>query len=217
MVSFMPFLVSSLVAAISLFFMRKKMNTFMMRFFRDVSRYKSRKRLYGNQAALIPILMGKEEPIEINTDISEHGDDYTMTLAQLSDMDGSTAQTPIYISLNGLIYDVSAARELYGPGGNQCNGCDACNYVFCSLRLRTSGNYHYFAGRDSTRAYATGCANEACLKSANSLENLQQDEKDQIQKWIELYHTHDKYKFVGKLVADPVDAILAAESHNHSR
>lgn len=82
MVNFIPWIVSAVVAAFSAYTMRQKVNVFLMRFFRDVSRYKSRKRLYGNQAALMPILMGKEEPIEINTDISEHGEDYTMTLSK---------------------------------------------------------------------------------------------------------------------------------------
>jgi predicted heme/steroid binding protein len=192
MVSVMPLAISAVVALLSLFTMKQRVNIFFMRFFRDLSRYKSRKRLYGNQAALMPILMGTEEPVEINTDIAAGGEDYTMTAAQLADMDGRTAETPIYISIDGLIYDVSAARKMYGPGGN----------------------YHYFAGTDGTQAYATGCTSKACLKTAHPLEKLTPDEHDQIKRWVELYHHHDKYKFIGKLVVDPVDQVLNADPNN---
>ena len=33
-------------------------------------------------------------------------------------------------------------------------------------------------------------------------------ELKEIDRWVELYETHDKYKFVGHLVDDPVDDIL---------
>ena len=40
------------------------MNVVLMRFFRDLSRSKARKRLYGdNQHALMPMLLGKEDSI----------------------------------------------------------------------------------------------------------------------------------------------------------
>ena len=188
MVGFVPILLSTMIAAFSLFAMKSKVNLFLMRFFRDLSRYKSRKRLYGNEAALMPILMGKEAHLELQTDSSEFGEDFTMTLAQLADMNGSTETTPIYIALDGLIYDVSAARELYGPGGN----------------------YHYFAGKDGSRGFATGCLSKDCETDLS--QPLEDEEKEQLRKWIELYHTHDKYKFVGKLVQDPVDIIIDADS-----
>lgn len=49
--------------------------------------------------------------------------------------DGSDPTKPIYIALNGSIYDVSIGRHFYGPGGS----------------------YSFFAGRDATRAFVTGC------------------------------------------------------------
>jgi predicted heme/steroid binding protein len=48
---------------------------------------------------------------------------------------GEDPKKPIYLALNGTIYDVSAGKTTYGPGGS----------------------YHHFAGRDAARAFITGC------------------------------------------------------------
>ena len=47
---------------------------------------------------------------------------------ELSQFDGSDPSKPIYIGLNGLVYDVSAGRNYY----------------------ETNGSYHYLAGKDSS-------------------------------------------------------------------
>ena len=61
-----------------------------------------------------------------------------LTDAQLSLYNGSDPALPILLALNGSIYDVSASPHLYGPGGS----------------------YAFFAGRDATRAFVTGCFEE---------------------------------------------------------
>ncbi|KAH7128372.1 hypothetical protein B0J11DRAFT_603571 [Dendryphion nanum] len=58
-----------------------------------------------------------------------------LTDTQLLAYDGTDPTKPIYLALNGTIYDVSANRGTYGPGGS----------------------YHFFAGRDAARAFLTGC------------------------------------------------------------
>ncbi|MDI1487697.1 MAG: hypothetical protein OHK93_006968 [Ramalina farinacea] len=59
-----------------------------------------------------------------------------LTDAQLSLYNGTAfPHLPILLALNGTIYDVSASPHTYGPGGG----------------------YHFFAGRDATRAFVTGC------------------------------------------------------------
>ncbi|KKY26979.1 putative heme steroid binding domain [Diplodia seriata] len=58
-----------------------------------------------------------------------------LTDEQLSAYDGSDPSKPIYLALNGTIYDVTPGRHFYGPGGG----------------------YHFFAGRDAARAFVTGC------------------------------------------------------------
>lgn len=49
--------------------------------------------------------------------------------------DGSDPKKPVYVALDGIIYDVSEGRGVYGPGGS----------------------YNKLAGRDATRAFITGC------------------------------------------------------------
>ncbi|KAL8893660.1 MAG: hypothetical protein Q9192_005052, partial [Flavoplaca navasiana] len=59
----------------------------------------------------------------------------TLTSSELSLYNGTLPTLPIYLALNRSIYDVSTSPHLYGPGGP----------------------YHFFSGRDATRAFITGC------------------------------------------------------------
>ena len=58
-----------------------------------------------------------------------------MTLKELAQYDGKDETKPIYLSINGTIYDVSAGKRIYGPGGS----------------------YNVFAGVDASRGFVTGC------------------------------------------------------------
>ncbi|KAK4983272.1 hypothetical protein LTR50_007323 [Elasticomyces elasticus] len=73
-----------------------------------------------------------------------------LTPTQLSLYDGRTPQTPIYLALNGSIYDVSAGARHYGPGGS----------------------YHFFAGRDAARAFVTGCFEEDLTPDLRGVEEM---------------------------------------------
>ncbi|KAK3725355.1 hypothetical protein LTR37_000325 [Vermiconidia calcicola] len=61
-----------------------------------------------------------------------------LTDAQLTLYNGTDPNLPVYLALNGTIYDVSAGRRVYGPGGS----------------------YHVFAGKDAARGFITGCFTE---------------------------------------------------------
>lgn len=58
-----------------------------------------------------------------------------LTDEQLALYNGTDPNLPVYLALNGTIYDVSAGRRTYGPGGS----------------------YHVFAGKDAARGFVTGC------------------------------------------------------------
>lgn len=66
--------------------------------------------------------------------ILQHGP-VSLTDAELLAYDGSDPNKPIYLALNGTIYDVTAGRRVYGPGGS----------------------YNVFAGKDAARGFITGC------------------------------------------------------------
>ena len=61
-----------------------------------------------------------------------------LTPAELVLYNGSDPELPIYLAVNGTVFDVSAGRHYYGPGGG----------------------YSFFAGRDGARAFVTGCFGE---------------------------------------------------------
>jgi predicted heme/steroid binding protein len=73
-----------------------------------------------------------------------------MTLEELQRYDGTNEDLPIYLAVNGTIYDVSASPRFYGPGGG----------------------YHIFAGRDSTRAFITGCFEEDWTSDLRGVEEM---------------------------------------------
>ena len=189
------FLFASLLSGLTVYLFRKQVNLSLMRFFRNLSRYKARKRLYGNEAALIPLLMGQEKDvIAAETLLSTHSPqeeeevDFYMTAEQLASMNGATESTPLYLCIKGRIYDVSTARDTYGPGTE----------------------YYVFIGKDATRAFATGCLEPECVIS--STEGLSEEELKEIDRWVDLYQNHDKYQYVGKLLAsDPIDSVVDQE------
>jgi len=52
----------------------------------------------------------------------------TFTVEELAHYDGSDPTKPIYLALNGLVYDITAGKKYYEPGGS----------------------YHWLAGKDSS-------------------------------------------------------------------
>ena len=73
-----------------------------------------------------------------------------MNPSQLTLYNGTDASLPIYLSVNGTIFDVSANRMMYGPGGN----------------------YNFFTGRDATRAFVTGCFQEDLTHDLTGVEEM---------------------------------------------
>jgi predicted heme/steroid binding protein len=63
---------------------------------------------------------------------------------------GEDPSKPIYVALNGSIYDVSAGANTYGPGGS----------------------YHFFAGKDAARAFITGCFQDDLTSDLRGVEEM---------------------------------------------
>jgi len=72
----------------------------------------------------------------------------SLTDADLVLYNGADPSKPIYLALNGTIYDVSASPQTYGPGGS----------------------YHVFAGKDAARAFITGCFAEDAVPDLRGVE-----------------------------------------------
>jgi hypothetical protein len=180
----------------------------MMRLFRDVSRFKSKVRLHqGNPLALIPIIFETEEDLikrnrarkkKSGEGVSHnHHDmtdrfpsDFTMTLEELSEMNGATQSTPVYVSVRGLIFDVSAGRDVYGPGKS----------------------YHPLVAKEATAMYATGCLGEDDCKDKMATYVITPEDIGEVEKWVDFYANHEKYTYVGRLLNyDFMDQIVAME------
>ncbi|KAF9024729.1 cytochrome b5 [Hymenopellis radicata] len=86
----------------------------------------------------------------------------------------------ILLAINGIVFDVTAGRSFYGPGGM----------------------YGNFAGRDASRGMAKQSFDVEMLtdidKPLDKLEDLKQDEIENMKGWID--HFSNKYIICGKLV-----------------
>ncbi|CAK7206837.1 hypothetical protein SEUCBS139899_009643 [Sporothrix eucalyptigena] len=132
------------------------------------------------------------------------------TLEELAGYDGTDASKPVYLSIDGNVFDVSNGRHIYGPGGS----------------------YHYFAGVDASRGFVTGCfaddrtgdlrgvedmflpidnpeidshwtLPELAKKKAEEKKEALKRVQDSVQHWVDFFHKSHKYHYVGKLVREP--------------
>ncbi|GAA5848860.1 hypothetical protein JCM3766R1_003342 [Sporobolomyces carnicolor] len=107
----------------------------------------------------------------------------TLTEAQLGRYDGTSLTEPIYLAIDGDVYDVSAGRDSYGPGGA----------------------YHAFAGKDAARAFVTGCFK---THLTHDLRGFTAKELATLKHWKQFYETHAKYRKVGRVMHPPIDPSL---------
>ncbi|GAA5993754.1 hypothetical protein JCM5350_008223 [Sporobolomyces pararoseus] len=94
--------------------------------------------------------------------------------------DDDSKGLPIYLAIDGDVYDVTEGRESYGPGGA----------------------YHIFAGRDAARAFVTGCFQ---THLTHDLRGFNQKELATLKHWKEFYSNHAKYRKVGRVMHPPID------------
>jgi predicted heme/steroid binding protein len=98
-----------------------------------------------------------------------------LTLEQLSMFNGTDSTLPIYIAINGLVYDVTGSPTIYGP----------------------NGAYSKLAGKDAARVYVTGCL-DIPEQYTYDLRGLLPDEvSNDISQWQNYFANHNKYWYVG--------------------
>ncbi|GAA5981668.1 hypothetical protein JCM10908_004559 [Rhodotorula pacifica] len=100
--------------------------------------------------------------------------DTPFTKAELAKNDGKDENTPIYVAIKGRIYDVSAKRDMYGPG---------CGY-------------HVFVGKDASRGLG-----KSSLKPEDAVSDystLTPEETQVLNDWEKYFQK--RYNIVGRVV-----------------
>jgi predicted heme/steroid binding protein len=180
------FVIAPLVSiAVAGFLQRKALNLILMGFFRDLGRIKAKnRRMRENPNALVArtsswdILLKRDDPlqgVEFETTSADQGSSASFTLQELQEFGNGRGGTPIFISVFGRVYNVTAGDRYYGEGGS----------------------YGMFAGKDVTRALCLGCREPECL--VRSTEGLAEKQIDEGKRWLAFFQLHDKYNFVGNL------------------
>ncbi|CAH4036531.1 unnamed protein product [Pieris brassicae] len=98
-----------------------------------------------------------------------------MTVAELKKYDGTNEDGRVLLAVNSIIFDVTAGKRFYGPGGP----------------------YSAFAGRDATRGLATGQV-AASDNEYDDISDLGADEISSAKEWEDQFR--EKYHIVGKLL-----------------
>lgn len=97
-----------------------------------------------------------------------------LTSAELAKFDGSDDSLPLYLAVKKTIFDVSKAKDMYGPGKS----------------------YHAFVGKDASRALGMSTTKlEHCVSDYSTLDV---DQLQVLEQWYALYVK--KYNIVGQLV-----------------
>ncbi|CDH57612.1 cytochrome b5 [Lichtheimia corymbifera JMRC:FSU:9682] len=102
------------------------------------------------------------------------------TEQELLKYDGSNPNLPIYLAIDGDVYDVTAGRGWYGH----------------------VSSYGHFAGRDAARAYVTGCFKDHLT---HDLRGLSEAQIKGVEHWKKFYANHHTYYKVGRVLHDPID------------
>jgi membrane-associated progesterone receptor component len=107
------------------------------------------------------------------------------TQKQLLQFDGTMDEKmqepkPIYLSVNGTVFDVSEGRDFYGP----------------------DGPYGLFAGHECGVALAKMSFDTAHLDNFDGIEELNFGEKDELHNWLQKFEHYRCYPIKGRLVPD---------------
>ncbi|KAG6813447.1 hypothetical protein H0H92_010781 [Tricholoma furcatifolium] len=97
----------------------------------------------------------------------------------LAEFDGSVPGKPIYLAIDGDVYDVSKGKA-YQPGGS----------------------YAILAGVDAARAFGTGCFKD---HRTHDLRGLSEKELQSVAHWKQFYVDHKDYFKVGRVSHHPID------------
>lgn len=95
---------------------------------------------------------------------------------------GKVKGEKIYLSVLGMVYDVSKGPQYYAEGSG----------------------YHIFAGRDGAVPFVTGTFTEE--EAAKSTDELNDSQLIQLKSWDEFYRGEEKYPLVGRVIGHYFDS-----------
>jgi membrane-associated progesterone receptor component len=101
--------------------------------------------------------------------------DREFTLDELQQYKGIKSNEPVYVGVNGIVFDVTSKREVYGA----------------------NENYGIFAGVEASRGLAKSSLNPDDLKPYGSLEGLNEKQLKTLSDWQKFYMK--RYPAVGKI------------------
>ncbi|TFK74445.1 cytochrome b5 [Pluteus cervinus] len=105
----------------------------------------------------------------------------------LAEYDGTTPDKPIYLAIDGDVYDVSKGKA-YQQGGS----------------------YAVLTGIDAARAFGTGCFKD---HRTHDLRGLAESELNGVQHWKKFYAEHKDYFRVGRVQHPPIDPLSPIPVH----
>eukprot|EP00592_Proboscia_alata_P003128 CAMPEP_0194373286 /NCGR_PEP_ID=MMETSP0174-20130528/21717_1 /TAXON_ID=216777 /ORGANISM="Proboscia alata, Strain PI-D3" /LENGTH=344 /DNA_ID=CAMNT_0039152267 /DNA_START=141 /DNA_END=1176 /DNA_ORIENTATION=+ len=169
-----------------------RIQRFIMRFVRDIGRYKTQKRR-NTSTSLSVFLMGKDKLLEEEALDDLLNSAELVSIEELHDATGQISETddhsksPIYLSVLGHVFDVSAGEKFYGQGNK----------------------YHMLAGQDATLPLSTGDMRKLNVKSKiteipqySMEEDLSERDLAEANRWLEYFALHDKYIHVGRMARE---------------
>ncbi|KAH9991490.1 cytochrome b5 [Russula vinacea] len=106
----------------------------------------------------------------------------------LGEFDGTDPHKPIYLAIDGDVYDVSSNRRIYGPGGS----------------------YAVMAGVDAARAFGTGCFKD---HRTHDLRGLSESEIHSVEHWKQFFRDHKSYFKVGRVSHRAIDPTSPLPAH----
>jgi len=136
---------------------------------------------HGSKEAAMPHTSAVHQPRALKED-EESDPPRNFTLEQLRKFNGVVDEkgneTPLYLSVQGTVFDVSDAKDFYGPGGP----------------------YECFAGRECGVALAKMSFDDTYLDDFDGIEKLNHGERMELENWIDKFTHYRRYPILGKLV-----------------
>lgn len=175
---------------------------------------------YWASTSMFPAENFKDSKHPSGADLGEHDEQpeppRNFTLSQLLHFDGkkdekTNQNRPIYLSLNGIVFDVSKGRDFYGPGGPY----EKVRHLGSRFPVQCLQSYpnlagrlfslSQFAGHECGAALAKMSFDTEWLDDLKGCSTLNFGERTELDNWIMKFRDYRGYPVLGKLVVELPD------------